>query len=191
MNVTFRCEKSLILRPDKTTGLRAGRRCFIFGVEEIDKRYSAEQYGYLLSLTHSRSEAEDLPSEVFVRVLTGFSSFRGESSVRTWLYAIARNVWLEQLRKRRRAAGLAERLYLYAQSSDFGDQMGGAAGEIMACVNRLDEPAKSIVLMRREGYRYEEIAARLGVRTASARVMEHRARKKLRELLKEEGLIDE
>jgi len=161
-------------------------------VEEIYEKYSGELYGYLLSLTHRRSEAEDLLSEVFIRVLTGVSSFRGESSLRTWLYAIARNVWLEQLRKRRRAVSLAERLYVYAGDSASCEAIGNVAvGSIMECVNRLDEPTRSVVLMRSEGYRYEEIAEKLGVRISSARVMEHRAKKKLRDFLKEEGLIDE
>ncbi len=161
-------------------------------MEEIYEKYSGELYGYLLSLTRSRSEAEDLLSEVFVRVLMGMSSFRGESSLRTWLFAIARNVWLEQLRRKRRAASLEERLYIYAQDSASGEAMANlAAGRIMECVNRLEEPARSVVLLRSEGYRYEEIAERIGIRASSARVMEHRAKKKLRELLEKEGLMDE
>ena len=161
-------------------------------MEEIYEKYSGELYGYFMSLTHSRSESEDLLSEVFVRVLTGISSFRGESSLRTWLYAIARNVWLEQLRKKRRAVSLAEKLYVYAQASASGGAMGAAQeGSILECVKALDEPARSVVLLRSEGYRYEEIARRLGIRASSARVMEHRAKKKLRELLEKEGLMDE
>lgn len=161
-------------------------------MEEIYERYSGELYGYFLAMTHSRSEAEDLLSEVFVRVLTGFSSFRGDSSLHTWLYAIARNVWLEYLRKKRRAVSLAEKLYVYAQESLSGGAMGAAAeGSVLECVNRLDEPARSVVLLRSEGYRYEEIAERLKIRASSARVMEHRAKKKLKELLVKEGLMDE
>ena len=176
----------------KNAGLQEGRRCCIFGVEEIYEKYSGELYGYLFSLTRSRSDAEDLLSEVFVRVLTGFSSFRGESSLRTWLFAIARNVWLEQLRKKRRAVSLEERLIIYAGNSVSGDMLAGiAAGRIMDCIKRLDEPARSVVLMRSEGYGYEEVAERLRVKAASARVIEHRARKRLKEMLAKEGLTDE
>lgn len=161
-------------------------------MEEIYEKYSGELYGYLLSLTHSRSDAEDLLSEVFVRVLTGISSYRGESSLRTWLFAIARNVWLEQLRKKRQAMSLEERLIVYAQDSASGEAMANiAAGHILECVNRLDESARSVVILRSEGYRYEEIAERIGVKASSARVIEHRAKKKLRELLEKEGLIGE
>lgn len=171
----------------------AGREAIgIFGVEEIYDKYSGELYGYLFSLTRSRADAEDLLSEVFVRVLTGVSSFRGESSLRTWLYAIARNVWLEQLRKKRRAVKPEELLHVYAQESVFGEAMANlAAGRIRECVEAMDEPARSVVLMRSEGFGYEEIAGKLQIKASSARVIEHRARKRLKEMLEKEGLIDE
>lgn len=187
-------ESALSICPDDENNAdpQERRRCGIFGAEEIYNRYSGELYGYLFSLTHSRTDAEDLLSEVFVRVLTGLKSFRGESSVRTWLYAIARNVWLEQLRKTRRAVNIDDLLSVYVEDTVQGDVLVRiAADRVMEHLNNMDARMRSVVLMRSEGYSYDEIAARHGIASSSARVIEHRARKKLKELLEKEGLIDE
>ena len=164
----------------------------MYGMEEIYRKYSAELFGYLVSQTRSRSDAEDLLSETFVRALTALSSFRGESSIRTWLYAIARNVWLEHLRKSRRIADMDDLLGVYAEDSVAEHALARmAVRRIEAELERMDERTRMIVRMRSEGYGYEEISERLNMAAATARVIEHRARKKLKELLQREGLLDE
>ena len=164
----------------------------MFGMEEIYRKYSAELFGYLISLTHSRADAEDLLSETFVRALTALSSFRGESSIRTWLYAIARNVWLERLRKSRRIESLDDLLSVYAEDSVADHALAHiAVCRIEEALSQLDERTRTIVLLRSEGYSYDEIAARLHMQPSTARVIEHRTRKKLKELLQKEGLLDE
>src|SRR5512137_421174 len=54
-------------------------------------RYVHEIYGYLLNQVGSTQDAEDITSEVFLRVIGALGGFRGHASFRTWLYAIARN----------------------------------------------------------------------------------------------------
>jgi len=49
----------------------------------------------------NREEVEDLSQEVFCRIYESISSFRGDASPGTWVYAICRNVYFEHLRKRR------------------------------------------------------------------------------------------
>lgn len=70
--------------------------------EELYRIYSADLYRYLLFLTHSADHAEDLMMETFLRAITGANRFRGESSVKTWLFGIARNLWLQELRRQKR-----------------------------------------------------------------------------------------
>lgn len=161
-------------------------------MEEIYQKYSPELYRYLLSLTHSPPDAEDLLSETFLRALAKLSTFRGDSSVRTWLYSIARNVWIESLRKTRNTVNLDDMLELYIEDNILTDVSGGLlAQQVKIHLSRMDERAQNIVLMRSEGYSYAEIAERLQITPSSARVLEHRTRKKLRDLLIKEGFIDE
>lgn len=66
-------------------------------LEELYARYKTDVYRHLCSLTHDPTEAEDLLSETFLRVLKSLPRFQGKCSVKTWLFAIARNAWLESI----------------------------------------------------------------------------------------------
>lgn len=160
-------------------------------MEEIYKKYSPELYRYLLSLTHSSADAEDLLSETFLRALAKLSTFRGDSSIRTWLYAIARNVWIESLRKSRDTLNLDDMLEIYIDDNILASVSTGImAQRIKAYLTDMDERTRNVILMRSEGYSYAEIAAKLQISDNSARVIEHRTRKRLKDLLIKEGFID-
>jgi RNA polymerase sigma factor (sigma-70 family) len=66
------------------------------GVEHIDGLYS-----YALVLTRNHEEAEGLVQETYVRAIHAVSRLRPDSNIKGWLFTILRNVWLNQLRKRR------------------------------------------------------------------------------------------
>ncbi len=79
-------------------------------LEALYARYRTDVYRYLFHLTHNAAEAEDLLSETFLRALRGAVTFRGQSSVKTWLFTIARNAWCESLRRRHPTVSLDELL---------------------------------------------------------------------------------
>ncbi len=64
-------------------------------LEELYRLYRADLIGYLCHLTHDPAEAEDLLSETFLRALKRLHTYRGDCAVKTWLFGIARNIWLE------------------------------------------------------------------------------------------------
>ena len=66
------------------------------GVEYLDGLYS-----YALILTRNHAEAEDLVQETYVRAVGAMGRLRPGSNMKGWLFTILRNVWLNQLRKRR------------------------------------------------------------------------------------------
>ncbi|MEI3015162.1 MAG: sigma-70 family RNA polymerase sigma factor [Ruthenibacterium lactatiformans] len=70
-------------------------------IEQIYTQYRQDVYRYLCSLTRDAALAEDLLSETFLRALTGLSGFRKGACVRTWLFSIARHVWIDGLRRKR------------------------------------------------------------------------------------------
>jgi RNA polymerase sigma-70 factor (ECF subfamily) len=59
-------------------------------------------YGFLLTRTGNPDTAEELTQETFCRALKQVNRFRGDSSVSTWLCGIAKNVWLEYVKKAKR-----------------------------------------------------------------------------------------
>lgn len=161
-------------------------------IEKVYQEYSTELYRYLLSLTHSPTDAEDLLSETFIRALKNLASFRGDSSLRTWLYSIARNVWLEHVRKLRDTVSIDDMLGDYIDDNILDTVSTKMMVEfVRKQLAAMDERTRTIVFLRSEGYSYEEIAAKLRITANSARVIEHRTKKKLKKLLLKEGFMDE
>ena len=159
-------------------------------LEELYALYRADVYRYLCYLTHDAAAAEDLLSETFLRAVRGSVTFRGDSSVKTWLFTIARNAWCETLRRRKPTVSVEElQLELYLADNTLPERtetrlLLQRVRELLAACG---ERPRAVVLLRAQGYSYAEIAAQLGITENSARVLEHRTRAKLREALLKEG----
>lgn len=162
----------------------------MLGVEELYHRYRDDVFRYLCSLCHDPALAEDLLSETFLTAIQKAGGFRGEGGEKTWLFGIARNLWLQALRKRRPTVEYSDLLGLYVEDH-VGDaldarQLARRVEELLAA---LPERERTIVQLRAGGLPYEEIAARCGIRAGSARVIEYRTRQFLKETLRKEGYL--
>jgi RNA polymerase sigma-70 factor (ECF subfamily) len=69
-------------------------------IDELILRYQVRLRGYLTRLTADRELSEDLLQEIWMRVMTRGSQFKGDSQIVTWLFAIARNLVFDLRRKR-------------------------------------------------------------------------------------------
>ena len=159
-------------------------------VEELYATYRDDLFRYLCSLTHDPAQAEDLLSETFLQALQSAGSFRGQSSEKTWLFGIARNLWLRALRRRRPTVPLEDLAGLAA-----GEGPADAAAahmlrdRIRTLLAQKDERTRTIVMQRMQGVPFETIARALGISAGSARVMDYRTRQWLKETLRKEGLL--
>lgn len=144
--------------------------------------HAADVHRFALFLSGDRELAEDLVSETFIRLW--HARARVElATVRAYLFAIARNLYLQQLRRVRARAPLDE---------SWADERPGPADRALArdqleatlaALQTLPEIDRAALLMRADDeLPYEEIAAALGLTTAAARVKVHRARLKLAQL---------
>lgn len=140
------------------------------------RRYAPDVFRFALYLSGERSDAEDITSETFVRIWTSSAKIDA-TTVRAYLFTIARNLHLESVRTRRRDVVLDD---------DFGDPLPGpyaqaaARSDVTAVekgMMRLQEKDRAALLLRAvDGMTYEEIARTLGISLASAKVKVHRAR---------------
>lgn len=128
-------------------------------------------------------------SETFLRALKRLHTYRGDCAVKTWLFGIARNVWLESLRRRRPTVSAEDLLESYLAEDTLPDNTDTRLRwqRVQELLQQKDERARRVVQLRAEGYSYIEIAARLQISENSARVIEHRTRTRLKQMLVKEG----
>ncbi len=147
--------------------------------QELYDSHAADVYRFAFSLAGDRMEAEDITSETFVRAWARREAIRTET-LKAYLFTIARNTFLERLRKRRREVPLDETM------------TDPAAGPVDRAESRLELirvekllggfpeiDRAAFVLRVRHGLPYEEIARVLDITLASAKVKVHRARRRL------------
>lgn len=156
--------------------------------EKLYYLHKEELYRYLFGLTHDPEQAGDLMQETFLQAMLGIGRFRQESSVRTWLFAIGRNLWLKEMRKRREMVEYDDLLETYARQTL---EETAANRETLHRIKRLmrqkDERVNLVFSMRVSGYSYAEIAQKAGISESSARVLEHRTRVWLKQQMEKGG----
>lgn len=144
----------------------------------------------MISLTHNETLSEDLLSETFVNAIRSIGNFKGESSIKTWLFSIARHLWLQSLRKEKPTVEYNDLLGLYVWES-LEDKF--ITTEIMSRISELleekDERTQTIVNMRIKGYSYGEIGKEVGISESSARVIDFRTKKWIKTSLEKEELV--
>ncbi len=163
-------------------------------LNEIFQNYYKDVYAYLYSISQDASLSEDLASEVFLEVVKSIAGFRGESDIKTWLFAIARHRWFAYLRRKKhqvKTEELSELCRCSFQNIEEDCQNRALAERIHTLLAEEPERTRDIVLMRTEGFSFYEIGEKYGISESSARVIEFRAKAKIRKLLREEGFDDE
>jgi len=135
-----------------------------------------------------RALAEDMVQEAFVRAWNKLHLFKGESKFGTWLHRLTVNVVLSDRRIR------VKRLQREQEFSDDlervlvgeRDVMAGLRKDLEAAIAGLPERARTVlVLYDIEGYQHNEIAEITGMAVGSSKAQLHRARKLVREILKD------
>ena len=77
-------------------------------IEKIYKEYYEIVYKYLFCLTHDKDLSEDLAQETFVKMIKNIDKFKGQSKLSSWLCEIAKNLWIDYLRKNKKQIELVK-----------------------------------------------------------------------------------
>ncbi len=145
-------------------------------LEHLYRTHAAGLLGYLRRHFAGVEAAEDLLQETFVQALRGLDRLTAAASPRAWLFAIARNVGLAALRRRRHAASLPESLA--APAAREGDPRIEVAEQAM---RRLpDGQREALELRLGDGLSYEEVAEVLAIPVGTVRSRLHHAMRRLR-----------
>jgi RNA polymerase sigma-70 factor (ECF subfamily) len=150
---------------------------------EIYGRYSRDVYRFALYLSGDISQAEDLTSEAFLRLWTAPAPAQLDT-VKSYLFAIVRNLYVQNWRIEKREAPLTESAAPY-QSVEQAIDAKAELARVLAALAELDPLERAALLLRSDHQMaYEDIARLLEISTVSARVKVHRARQKLMQVRK-------
>ena len=163
--------------------------------QALYEKHKRRVYSLCLRMTSNTAEAEDLTQEAFLQLYRKIATFRGESAFSTWLHRLSVNVVLMHLRKKNLPVVSLEETTQGSgeddtQKKDFGAEDIALAGSIdrlqlQKAVDDLPPGYRTIfVLHDVEGYEHNEIAEIVGCSIGNSKSQLHKARMKLRDLLK-------
>src|ERR1700731_4387450 len=151
-------------------------------------------YSLCLRMTGNTAEAEDLTQEAFLQLYRKIATFRGESAFSTWLHRLAVNVVLMHLRKKGLPGISLEEAMEPSYDDGPGRSLGAPALSLAGSIDRLQlqKAVESLppgyrtifALHDVEGYEHNEIAGIVGCSIGNSKSQLHKARMKLRDLLK-------
>jgi RNA polymerase sigma-70 factor (ECF subfamily) len=162
--------------------------------QSLYDRHKRRVYSLCLRMTANTAEAEDLTQEAFLQLYRKIATFRGESAFSTWLHRLSVNVVLMHLRRKSLPVVSLEESVQPGEDDtpkkDFGAEDVALAGSIdrlqlQKAVESLPPGYRTIfVLHDVEGYEHNEIAGIVGCSIGNSKSQLHKARMKLRDLLK-------
>lgn len=157
-----------------------------FNIEEMYNKYFKTVYRFLLALTSNPDIAEELTQETFYKAMIKINTYRKECKLSTWLCQIAKNLWLNELKKQNKIVSMEnDNIELMKIQSNLEDDFLEEQDkqELYAKINKLDDDTKHIFFLKLSGnFTFKEIGEILGKSEVWARVNFYRGKQKLKEV---------
>lgn len=157
-------------------------------IEELYNTYFHDVYLYMMSLSKSEEISEEITQETFFRAMKSLDKFEGKSSIKTWLFRIARNLFINHIKKQKRFSDDELPADIPDVKSDFVEKISdnSEAVSIHKILHNLEEPYKEVFSLRVfSELSFKQIADIFGKTESWARVTFHRGKLKISEKLEE------
>ena len=155
---------------------------------DIEKIYNENfilVYKFLICLTHNKEISEDLTQETFYRAIMNIDKFNGNCKMSVWLCEIAKNLWLNELKRRKKIVFTdLDTIEIYNQYGiDEEVENKKQIEELNKKISILDKEVQKVVYLKiYGGMTYKEIGCILGKSEVWARVNFYRAKQKIKEV---------
>lgn len=157
-------------------------------------KYHRDLYQFVFYMVKDSTQTEDIVQEVYVKVLKSYDTFRGDSSEKTWLFAIARHTTLDFFRQQQKKQHRLVDLFSWNKTEhDLKDEKAlpeeivVANQEIQQIYQKLQACSidqKQVIILRYiQSFSIQETADIMGWTISKVKTTQHRAIKKLQELL--------
>jgi RNA polymerase sigma-70 factor (ECF subfamily) len=152
-------------------------------MEEIYKHYFETVYKYLFCLTKSSDIAEELTQETFYRAVKKIATFKGNCKLSVWLCQIAKNLWYDELKKKKSLSIDEDAIYLSSFKNTEDLVISNECKiNLYKKMQKLDEQTREVIYLRITGeLTFKEIGDILQKTENWARVTYYRGKNKLKE----------
>ena len=175
--------------------IRRAQRGDAAAFEDLYRQHSRRVYGLCLRMVSDPFEAEDLAQEAFLQLFRKIHTFRGESAFSSWLHRLTANVVLMSFRKKKAHLTSLDEICRVndddsGQKMEIGEADLRLAGmfdrvNLQSAIESLPEGYKRMFLLHDlHGYEHNEIAEILACSVGNSKSQVHKARKRLREVLR-------
>lgn len=147
---------------------------------QIVKEHKRRIYTVCYMFSKDADEVADLFQEILINMWKGFSSFRGDSSVSTWIWRISLNTCINTSKKSRRSETIS--LNVSINPYEDIDEEALQVRQLYDRINRLGLVDRSIILLWLENMTYEEIGAIMGISVKNVSIKLVRIKEKLKQM---------
>lgn len=135
---------------------------------------------------HTEFDRQDLFQEIIIQLWKSYPKFRGDSKFSTWLYRIALNTAISDLRRKKKNITLTESAKLPVEIEDiqYYREKEEQLQQLHMAIDQLTEIEKAITMLYLEDKSYDEMEDILGINQNNLRVKMNRVKEKLRKLTK-------
>lgn len=166
----------------------------IDAIEELVCRYQDELVGYFYHHCWDQNTAEDLASTVFIKIFKARERYQATAKVRTYLYRIAHNAWVDHLRRKKNHLSLEAEMgsgglrLVDTMSEDLDpereERQDMIRQRVQDAVEQLPDGQREVfVLANHQGMKYQEIGEVLDIPEGTVKSRMHAAMRNLRKLL--------
>jgi RNA polymerase sigma-70 factor (ECF subfamily) len=181
----------MVDQADLVTAAQAGDRS---AFDELVRQTYVDTYTLAVRLTSNEEDARDVVQDAYLRAWRGIRRFRGDAQFSTWMYRITANCASTYVARRRRQR--TDPLEPGLEPADTHPEMqpeahaeGGVdLAQVAAALEQLPPKLRAVVVLKDVyGLTHEAIATELGISLTAAKVRLHRGRKRLRDVVFEDG----
>ena len=163
--------------------------------ERVLELYSRKVFHLALSMLRNETQAEDMAQDILLKIWKGLPGYHGGASLSTWIYTIARNTCLTELKRHAARATVSLHEPAFEEISDSvpalqsTDRETGVADDVTHLLDQLPEKYRQVVsLFYLEQKSYEEVSLLLGLPLGTVKTFLYRAKKELLKLSQRHAL---
>lgn len=153
-------------------------------LDEIYKDNYLLVYKYLLSITHNEDLSEELTQETFYKAVLNISKFKNKCKLSTWLCTIAKNLWIDEIKKKNRFTQFDNNDVIITEDEFLEKE---ERLQLFKSIQKLDTLTRDVIYLKIRGdLSYKEIAEIMNTNENWVRVTFYRGKEKIKEDMNDE-----